>query len=329
METLTLLKIAIFGALLWLAYKTFWPKKKKENEDEQITPINRWVNYLFGFIFCSLVTAVSISIFGRYLTMNWGFYAFITAIVFFIIGYNGLRKVEIKHSGVILLLEKRIGEKVILDEGWGWIIPWVMNITSVDMREQSMNVPETVVVSKNKIRMTIDTEQLWEIVNPHKSLSVSEDIIRGLKTVTINTLREEATKYTDEELMDVKESLGDAVYKAADSITDRWGVNLKQVLISKIVPTNPKVMEAWEMETIEEREAVAEKKQNLSLAENIELLSGNGEKMSREVAAAIHMEERGKKSPIQKIIVAGDDGNPIVKAAGMFHATLTKKNKGE
>jgi len=308
--------------------------EKTTGRDKRIGPMNQAWNYAYGVVITILVTSVIIGAVSLLpVQLNWAFTAAITIVVFYYIGYKGFRKIDVGFNGVPEIFGRRV-ESILLDEGWVWLLPYpFMGVGAIDVRERTIDVLQAVVISKNKVRMSIDTRLMWKIFNPYASLSIGEGVIEdGQVDLVINTLREKAKDHTDGELMALEKELGNAIKEAADENSDRWGIHTIQVMVTKIVPADEKVAEAWEKRSIEEREADAEVVERNHIITSIDAIStkdDGSERMSPEVASAVFATERGKESPIRKIIIEGDERNPLVRASGVVNDGLVNQPSGK
>jgi len=294
-------------------------------------PVIKLFNYGLGFIVVVCLNAIlMVALSYSPIPNNFAFYAVIAVLATYYFGYLGLNKLEIGFNGVPLFLGERI-EKVTLGEGWVWVLPYpFMSIESIDVRERTLDVLEAIVISSNQVRMRIDTRLMWRVCNPYASLSIGEGVIEdGQHDLVVNTLREKAYQHTDGELMgELETTLGQLIKEAADNNSDRWGIKTVQVFVIKIVPADEKISEAWELRSLEEREKAAEEVELAHVAKRIDSMSNEGKRMSSEIATAVVMEERGKKSPIRKLIIEGDGQNSLIKAAAVVNDGMSQQPGG-
>lgn len=283
-------------------------------------PIGQLKNYACAMTANAL--AITIAYTSAYLLgLNLWLTASVVLGVLYYVGYRRFRKLETGFNGIPEFLRNRV-RWFTFPEGWVWV-PSLMSVVSVDMRERTADIKEAIVISKNNVRMQIDTRLMWQIIDPYQTLDIGEDVVKdGLRDLVVNTLREEARKHTDKDLMTKEINLGAKINKAADANSDRWGIKTVQVLVPKVVPAADNVIEAWERESIEERQAKSEAIENEHFIERVERMSDGGNKMPYEIAAAFFQTERGKQSPVRKLIIEGDKGNPIVKAGAAVNDGL-------
>ncbi|MEK7139860.1 MAG: SPFH domain-containing protein [Patescibacteria group bacterium] len=256
----------------------------------------------------------------------WVYYAAALAAASGITLFGGVR-LDVAHNGVLLFLGKRI-EKILFEEGLHWIPPFICEMEEVSVKEYTTDVPETKFVSKNKVEMNGDSSIQWKVINPFSVLSLGtedktgESVVEdGLKLLLHHFLRLDGKLFTDEELMDDTGNIAGRIMAMLNAtgpdgtIEDRWGIHILNVLVSNVIPADPKVLDAYERERIEEQEKKAETKESDFFISRVKQISSDTT-MSPELAAAFFSTERGKASPYQRIEVTGS-GRAIVVAGGV------------
>lgn len=290
-------------------------------------PMSLWANYVVMLLAIMLIIMLKVYIVTNYVevTLNqYGEGALLMG-VFYFAGWQGFKNVPIGFNGVPGLFGQRL-KLFTLPEGWIWLLPF-MTLETIDVRERTKDIREFVVISKNNIRMRVESQILWKVVHPYRTLSIGEDVIgnaeegnveAAIKALVIRMIRMQVLTYTDKELMTGKMDIeGDATL-TTNNISKRWGVWVVQILVIKIVPVNEKVMSAWEEEGVEQRQKITDKIDREALIASIEEISNNGNNMSPEMAAMVELARRGKEMPTKKIVI--DDQStrgidPLLKAA--------------
>jgi len=247
---------------------------------------------------------------------------------------KGLIEIDVAHKGVPKILGKRT-EKIELDEGYHWLPPKIISAEEVSIKEQTKDVAIADVVSDNNVSMSIDTSIQYLIIDPYQSLSIGESVISdGLEEITKRTLRIEARAEgnTDSVLMNMTEDLGikvrDAIVKrneaegARESLEVRWGIRVLNVFVTKIFPTDPNVLDAYENEVIEKRQKEAETTERNFNVESIEAYKETG--LSAEAAAAMHAGERGKKVGVNVRVIQVNKDDPLTNAAAVVSDGLAE-----
>ncbi|MEK7134390.1 MAG: SPFH domain-containing protein [Patescibacteria group bacterium] len=271
----------------------------------------------------------------------WVYYAAALAAASGITLFGGVR-LDVAHNGVLLFLGKRI-EKILFEEGLHWIPPFICEMEEVSVKEYTTDVPETKFVSKNKVEMKGDSSIQWRVINPFSVLSLGtedktgENVVEdGLKLLLHHFLRSDGRLFTDEELMDDTGNISERIMAMLNApgpdgtIEDRWGIHILNVLVSGVLPTDPKVLDAYERARIEAQEKEAETTESEFFIKRV-LKIAKDTGMSPEIAGAFFASERGKAPPYHRIEVTGS-GRAIVMTGtggGSITPSSHKKEGGE
>lgn len=253
-------------------------------------------------------------------------------------GYMGFLTIEIAHCGVPTLFGKRL-ETYHLNEGTVWLLPSpIMDAVEVNMQERTEHIRVSEIPAVGKIasnipvgpsesivEMLVDATLQWRVVDPYRVLDVGESVISdGLEQLVLNTIREEGASKSDVELMGrpaTRGELGTAIKEDSKETAGRWGIEVTEVLIKQIIPSDPAVRRAYETYRREERERQGEAVEREFVIESINKIA-NETGMSVENAAEVFQAERGKMQR-QGIRFSSDD------AVKSLVSTIIKKLGGE
>ena len=298
--------------------------------------MSKFVNYIFAILFTGLFAALAIfTLKYSPIPSNWAFITVIIVISFYFVGYLGFRKLEIGFSGVPVIFGQRI-RNITLSEGWVWLISFIMEIKSIDVREQTKDIRETIVTSKDNAQVRVNMRAYFQIIDPYQSLSVEDEmhendetedatIEDGLQAIIISELRRIANENTVSELIHLDEEIGREIKEQLKKLTSRWGIKIIDVAVLKIVAENEDMTRALEKKAREEHEKAGERVEVDHFIQSVDKISDNNKRMSPEIAAAFFATERGKESPVRKVMVEGDENNPLVKAAGLANDGLVNQ----
>ncbi|TSC67500.1 MAG: hypothetical protein CEO19_182, partial [Parcubacteria group bacterium Gr01-1014_73] len=146
----------------------------------------------------------------------------------------------------------------------------LMDTEAIDVRERSLPLQgggSFTFLSMNNVRLSTTATVQWRVVNPYKLLSVGENTaVSGLHDAAIDALREQAVEQGVDDFVFVrsKEELSERVVLALQKLTRRFGVEIVDVYVKDILPTNPRVLEAYEKLRIETEERVAERVERMN-----------------------------------------------------------------
>ncbi len=242
--------------------------------------------------------------------------------------WSGVYKVPIAYQAVPLFLGTRI-KYFILEEGYCWLPTFLMNMKGMDTHERRTDVNISNVVSSEGVRVLFDVTLVWNVLNPYRILSIDEDLMKkGICDVVDRALNREGEKWTAEQLVQGALMLGldEKIEEATTLKAKEWGIKVSGAMITRKTTLNEKVITAWERETIEEAEKKAEEIEREHFVKSIDEISDNGKRMTHEMAAALFQTERGKTTPIRKIIVDGNQDHPLISAAALISDGMKKSD---
>lgn len=289
----------------------------KSQTTEGVKTAHNFTTFVIGFAFCTVLSLVAFVIFSY--PVYWPLIAGIWA-YFGILGIT--KKIEIGWKAVPTFLGKRVRWYPILPEGYNWFLPRpIGGIKEVDCRVKTRgDITSTEVLSKDNILVRFSVSIQTMILDPYLSLSV-DDPDKAVDELTDRTLRWEANKKVATDLPSEKEALSNLIENEADKISEKWGMDVQQVMVKEV--RLPKDME----------EAFANKQTEIAQkdAETVEFnhvltMLGSGDleegkkawnEMKPQERAKIMQAERGKRIVVTVDGNAGDFTKGSVAAEAM------------
>ena len=230
----------------------------------------------------------------------------VLAFVIFVVAGTGLRIVRPWEKGLIYRLgryQRTVGSGLTL------IIPFIERLSKVDMREQVVDVPPQLVITKDNVAVEVDAVVYFEVTDPVKvTYNVENFYIAATKLAQTN-LRNLIGDLVLDESLTSRELINTRLREILDEATDKWGTKVTRVELQRIEPPDD-VTEAMHRQMKAERERRAT------------ILEAEGTKQ-----AAI-LEAEGKAEAIkkvadadkyQKLTVAQGEGQAIETVFGAIH----------
>lgn len=305
---------------------------------EPEVPVNelkkyQWETLVVGAILTTLAMAIFAIIAGVY--VNWIASWAVAGAVALISYQFGAKLVPVQFGGVPQILGRRL-DGVYFTEGWVWVIPFLMDVIPVDMRDRALDIEgKEALVPTEDGSVETDFTLVWRVDHPHQFLSVTEEVVKeGLVAATMGTVREFARDKSMEDVRGVSEEEivvktrdenGNdemrTVMDAIDAHTNAWGIEVPTVFLEDI-KLDPKVDEAYQKRSIEEQERTAERTELGHVREQIKLTAVTLVEQGMDPAEAarhaqlIVQSERGKGVTRREVIISGGTGDPIRDAAG-------------
>ncbi|TKJ36949.1 peptidase [candidate division LCP-89 bacterium B3_LCP] len=282
------------------------------------------------------------------------------AILVIIIALSGIKQIQQGQAAVI----ERLGKyHKTLEAGLSFIIPFfdrqkfVRNVNArphelannrIDLREQIMDIPEQEVISKDNIRMQVDTLVFFQIVEPYKAVYEISSPVKGIQQLSQTTIRNIFGEMDLDTSLSARESINDRLRSILDEATDKWGIKVLRVEIQDIIPPI-ELKEAMQKQMIAERErrakvtlAEAEKQERILTAEGQrqkQILEAEGENQAVILKAEAErkkkiLEAEGQSKSIQMVQEATAKGLDAVrvvlgKAEGIQGVVLIETLKAQ
>lgn len=181
-----------------------------------------------------------------------------------LIGAKGVVKVEQASVRVV----ERLGRfHRVADSGLHFIIPFIESIRKItaladnnlrmsnviDLREQVIDFPPQAVITRDNVRMEVNTVIYYQITDAFKATYEIANLPEAILKLTVTTLRNVMGSMSLEESLTSRERINAELRETLDAATDKWGVRVNRVELKDIQPP-PDVTDAMEKQIKAERE---------------------------------------------------------------------------
>ena len=271
---------------------------------------------------------------------NGGIVAFF--VVLFAIGIAvvvyGLTIVPQANAKVI----ERIGKfDRVLTAGYNW--KWVIIdrvVKDVNLMEQVVDFPPQAVITKDNVRMQIDTVVFYQITDCKLYTYGVANPIVAIENLTATTLRNIIGELDLDQTLTSRDIINTRMRAILDEATDAWGIKVNRVELKNIIPPR-EIQDAMEKQMKAERErresilrAEGEKNSTILVAEGKKqemILAAEAEKESailRAEAARISKikEAEGEAEAILQIQEATAKGIEMINSANPSQAVINIKS---
>ena len=207
------------------------------------------------------------------------------AILTIVVAINGIKQVSQGSAAIV----ERLGKfRIELKPGLNFIVPFLDRVREVrnvnvnwsdvwqnriDLREQIMDIPEQEIISKDNIRVQVDTIVFYQIVEPYKAVYEISSPVEAIKQLSQTTIRNILGEMDLDASLTARESINGRLRSILDEATDKWGIKVLRVEIQEIKPP-VELKDAMQKQMIAERKkremitlAEAEKRKNILDAE--------------------------------------------------------------
>ena len=220
-------------------------------------------------------------------------------------------------------------------------IPVVEKIVKkVSLKEQVVDFPPQPVITKDNVKMQIDTVVYFQITDPRLYTYGVELPMSAIENLTATTLRNIIGDMELDESLTSRDIINTKMRSILDEATDPWGIKINRVELKNIIPPAG-IREAMEKQMKAERErreailkAEGEKKSAVLVAEGEKesrILQAEAEKQSQilkaeaDKEAAIRVAE-GEAQAIREVQRATADGLKMLNDSAPTDAVLTIKS---
>jgi len=182
--------------------------------------------------------------------MNYTFYiiGFIVLLLIF-----SLRVVKEYERGVIFFLGKCKG---IRGPGLIILIPIFEQMTRVQLRTVTMNIPSQKIITKDNVSIDIAAVAYYHVVDSVKATIAIENVYDAVNQISQTTVRNVVGQFQLDQLLSQTIDINTQIKNVIDEHTEPWGVQVTAVEIKDIIlPDNMQRAMAKEAEAERERRA--------------------------------------------------------------------------
>lgn len=173
-------------------------------------------------------------------------------ILFF--GLAGLRVVDQYERGVMLTLGKYTGTR---NPGLTWIFIGIQRMFKVDLRIQTVDIPQQEVITKDNVTVGINAVVYFKVGNAEKSILEIKDYVHSVALYAQATLRDVIGEVELDTLLSERDKIAEEIKKIVDVATDPWGIDVSYIKMQDIeLPADMKRVMAKQAEAERERRAI-------------------------------------------------------------------------
>jgi regulator of protease activity HflC (stomatin/prohibitin superfamily) len=246
-------------------------------------------------------------------------------ILIFIIAVMGIRIVSPYQKGVV----ERLGRySHLAPPGLNFIVPFIDTLRKVDMREQVVDVQPQEVITKDNVVVTVDAIVYYEATDPVKLTYNVADFYSAATKLAQTNLRNVVGETELDEALTSREMINAKLREVLDDATDKWGVRVVRVEISRIDPPA-------DVTAAMHRQMKAERDKRASILEaegqrQARVLAAEGEAESlRRVAEGqkykLEVEATGQANAITTVFNAITTANPSNQVIALQYMEALKK----
>ena len=225
--------------------------------------------------------------------------------------------------------------------GLHFAVPFIDRIAHrINKMEQVADFPPQPVITKDNVKMQIDTVVFYQITDPKLYAYGHATPMTAIENLTSTTLRNIIGEMELDETLTSRDVINSKMRSILDEATDPWGIKVGRVELKNIIPPK-EIQDAMEKQMKAERErreailrAEGEKNSAILLAEGrkqSQILDAEAEKQSRILRAEAEKQSQvlkaeGEAEAILKIQQATADGIKMINDAKPGEAVVALKS---
>ena len=175
-------------------------------------------------------------------------------------------------------------------------------ITSIDLREQYIDLPPQPVITRDNVTIHVDSVVYWQITDPVKAVYEMNDLVGGIVQLTITGMRAVMGDMDLDHTLSQRDQINGKLRLILDEATDKWGVKVTRVDVKNINPPD-------DVRITMEKQMTAERTRRALV------LQAEGERQ-----AAITRAEGEKQAAVTRS--EGEKQSNILQAEGLAQARL-------
>ena len=238
------------------------------------------------------------------------------------------------EPGVQVKLFVMLTEDTTFSAGINWKIPIIDRVVKdITLMEQVVDFPPQPVITKDNVRMQIDTVVFYQITDCKLYTYGVTNPLLAIENLTATTLRNIIGELDLDQTLTSRDIINTKMRAILDEATDQWGIKVNRVELKNIMPPK-EIQDAMEKQMKAERE----RRESILRAEgekNSTILVAEGKKQEMILAAEAEKESailRAEASRISKIKEAEGEAEAILQiqeATAKGIEMINKANPGD
>jgi len=235
-------------------------------------------------------------------------------IIIVVIAFTSIKILRPYEKGVV----ERFGKyQRTVESGLVFIIPFIENITKVDLREEVVDVPPQEVITKDNTVVVVDCVIFYEVTDPFNAVYNVVNFYQAITKLAQTNLRNIIGDLELDQTLTSREMINAQLREVLDEATDKWGTRVVRVEIQRIEPPTD-IVEAMS------KQMKAERMKRAAILEAEGYKQSEIKKAEGDKQAAI-LEAEGKAEAIKRVADA-DQYQEIAVAEGQAKAILNVYN---
>ena len=166
----------------------------------------------------------------------------------------GIKVIDQYERGVVLTLGRYSGTR---EPGLTWIMPIFQRMMKVDLRVDTVDIPQQEVITKDNVTLGINAVVYFRVESADKAVLEIQDFKSAVGTYAQAALRDVIGGIELDTLLSERDKVAQEIKKIVDVATQPWGVDVSDVKIQDIeLPADMKRVMSKQAEAERERRAI-------------------------------------------------------------------------
>lgn len=163
---------------------------------------------------------------------------------------SSIKIIKEYERGIIYTLGKYTGTR---NAGLQIIIPFIQQVTIVDVRIRTEDIPSQDVISKDNVSVKVNAVVYYRVIEPAHAVNRVENFSQATSQLAQTTLRSVLGKHELDDMLSKRDQLNTDVQTILESQAESWGIKIANVEI-KHVDIDPTMVRAIAKQAEAERE---------------------------------------------------------------------------
>jgi regulator of protease activity HflC (stomatin/prohibitin superfamily) len=160
----------------------------------------------------------------------------VLAAVFLLVVLVMSQTVKVIQQGYIGAV-KRLGQyRALREPGLAMIVPFVDNLTRVDIRETPRTGDRQEVITRDNVTVAVNATIFSQVVDARLALFSVSNYAIAIDQLSRTTLRAVFGSITLDEALSQRERINVQLQEQMESVTDKWGIRINRIEIVDITP---------------------------------------------------------------------------------------------
>ncbi len=160
-----------------------------------------------------------------------GLYGIVPAV--FVLGllFLSVRVIPEYERGVVFFLGRF---QTIKGPGLVFVVPIIQQVTKVDLRVITMDVPSQDVISRDNVTVRVNAVVYFRVVDPQRAIINVENYYMATSQLAQTTLRSVLGRHELDEMLAERDKLNSDIQEILDEQTAEWGIKVTNVEIKQV-----------------------------------------------------------------------------------------------